>query len=131
MGHLLLATTYGRPSGGGFIAVSIIWFLVYYLCTALGMYGAFAKAGTYGQPKWAAFVPLYRFIIMLRVAGRPRIWGWFLLLYVAGVIPLVGVLASIGSSRRQHLRRSTTSRRASATAPASPSVSCCCRSSSG
>ena len=60
------------------------------------MYGAFAKAGSYGHPKWAAFIPLYRFIIMLRVAGRPRVWGWFLLLYLLGAIPLIGLLASIG-----------------------------------
>ncbi len=97
MGHLLAATTQGNTHvRGGFIAASIIWFLIYYLCTALGMYGAFAKAGSYGHPKWAAFIPLYRFIIMLRVAGRPRVWGWFLLLYLLGAIPLIGLLASIG-----------------------------------
>ena len=93
MGQLLAATTH---VDGGFIAASIIWFLIYYVCTALGMYGAFTKAGSYGQPKWAAFIPLYRFIIMLRVAGRPRIWGWFLLLYLLGAIPLIGLVASIG-----------------------------------
>ena len=97
MGHLLAATTYGSSHvGGGFIAVSIIWFLIYYLCTALGMYGAFTKAGSYGQPKWAGIrpaLPLHH-----HAAGRGQAEGLGLVPapVPAGAIPLIGLLASIG-----------------------------------
>jgi len=94
MGHLLAAST-SYHVHGGLIAFYVVWGVIYYLCTALGMYGSFQKAGSYGEPTWAAFVPLYRFIIILRVAGRPRNWGWFLLLYVAYFILPLGVIASI------------------------------------
>lgn len=43
----------------------------------------FAKAG---QPAWAALVPLYDLIVVLRIAGRP--WWWLFLL----LVPLVNVV---------------------------------------
>ncbi len=82
----LLSATYTTSSSGsafGLLLVVVIWIIVYVLF-ALGMYGSFQKAG---QPGWAAFVPIYNFIIMLKVAGRPASWAWFLLL---AVVPFVG-----------------------------------------
>lgn len=43
----------------------------------------FAKAG---QTGWAAIVPIYSMVVMLRIAGKPL---WWLLLWF---IPLVGVV---------------------------------------
>jgi Family of unknown function (DUF5684) len=79
MGHMLAAT-----SGAG---ASLIFDVVVYVVVSLGFYGTFEKAG---QPGWAGFVPLYQFIIMLKVAGRPTKWGWFLLLYL---VPVLGWIA--------------------------------------
>ena len=87
MGNLL-ATTYSTTgSGGGGFVVLLILALVFYVLVSLGLYGTFIKAG---QPGWAGFVPLYNFIVLLRVAGRPKSWGWFLLLIL---IPYIGSLA--------------------------------------
>lgn len=62
-----------------------------YVLVAFGTYGTYQKAGPYGEPAWAAFVPFYNFIVLLRVAGRPKNWGWFLLLLIlAFVIPGIG-----------------------------------------
>lgn len=44
----------------------------------------FAKAG---QPAWAALVPFYDLVVLLRIAGRP--WWWLLLL----LVPLVNAVA--------------------------------------
>ncbi len=82
----LLSATYTTSSSGsafGLLLVVVIWIIVYVLF-ALGMYGSFQKAG---QPGWAAFVPIYNFIIMLKVAGRPASCAWFLLL---AVVPFFG-----------------------------------------
>ncbi len=86
MGHLA-ATSYTVSSGGSGFAVFLFIGLALYVLTALGLYGTFVKAG---QPGWAGFVPFYNFIILLKVAGRPTSWGWFLLLLI---VPYLGTLA--------------------------------------
>jgi Family of unknown function (DUF5684) len=86
MGHLL-ATTYTTSGRGAGLGVFLILGLVFYVLVALGLYGTFVKAG---QPGWAGFVPFYNFIILLKVAGRPTTWGWFLLMII---VPYIGSLA--------------------------------------
>jgi hypothetical protein len=88
MGHLLAASS-GR-SGGFFV----IWLVLYVIFT-LGVWGTYKKAGTNGEPAWSAFVPVYSYIVLLRIAGRPKSWAWFLLLLILGIIPLIGIIASI------------------------------------
>jgi hypothetical protein len=83
MGHELAASSYG---GGGVLVIEIILYFVF----AFGVYGSYKKAGTYGAPAWAAFIPIYNFIVLLKVAGRPITWAWFLLLVL---IPFIGGLA--------------------------------------
>jgi hypothetical protein len=96
MGHLL-ATTYYMSNTGSAAATAffIVFVLAFYIVTALGAYGTYKKAGSYGEPAWAAFVPFYQFIVLLRIVGRPKNWGWFLILAVLGFIPILGFLASI------------------------------------
>jgi len=69
---------------GGLIFVLIV---VFYVIGALPMMGVFNKAG---KPGWAAFVPIYNYLVLLEVIGRP--W-WWLLLLLLGVIPFVGWIA--------------------------------------
>jgi hypothetical protein len=85
MGHLLLAAS----SGGG-AGILIIVYIAIYIIFALGVYGSYQKAAPQGEPAWAAFVPIYNYIVLLRVAGRPASWAWFLLLVF---VPFVGSLA--------------------------------------
>jgi hypothetical protein len=87
MGHLLAA--YTTSSSGGGAAILIVVYIALYFIFALGVYGSYKKAGPRGDPAWAAFVPIYNFIVLLKVAGRPLVWGWFLLL---PIIPIVGSL---------------------------------------
>jgi hypothetical protein len=83
------AALFAASSGSG-VLITIIIAIAFYILVALGTYGTYLKAGSYGEPAWAAFVPIYNFIVLLRVAGRPKVWGWFLLL---NIIPYVGSLA--------------------------------------
>jgi hypothetical protein len=84
VGHLIAATTNG---GGGPVFVA---FILFYVLFALPVWGSYQKASPQGDPAWAAFVPIYNYIVLLRVAGRPKTWAWFLLLVL---IPYLGSLA--------------------------------------
>jgi hypothetical protein len=85
MGHLLLASSSGAGAG-----ILVVVYIALYFIFALGVYGSYQKAAPQGEPAWAAFVPIYNFIVLLRVAGRPATWAWFLLLVF---VPFVGSLA--------------------------------------
>jgi hypothetical protein len=85
MGQTIFAAT--RGSGGGLFLVLLVFF---YVLFALPVWGTYQKASPQGDPAWAAFVPVYNFIVLLRVAGRSKNWAWFLLLVF---IPTVGTLA--------------------------------------
>ncbi|MBX7087010.1 MAG: signal peptidase I [Leptospirales bacterium] len=50
----------------------------------VGLYKTFEKAG---QPGWAAIIPLYNMIVLLKVAGKPM-W-WILLLLCTGPIGMI------------------------------------------
>ena len=68
---------------------SVGWLIV---SLALGILGIVAMWMIYqkaGQPGWAAIIPIYNVIVLLRVAGRP--WWWLLLL----LIPLVNIVVAV------------------------------------
>jgi hypothetical protein len=85
VGHLFAATSSG--AGGGLF---LIFLLAFYVLFTLPVWGSYQKALPQGDPAWAAFVPIYNFIVLLRVAGKPKNWAWFLLLLL---VPYVGSLA--------------------------------------
>ncbi len=51
--------------------------------TIAGMWKVFEKAG---QPGWAAIIPIYNFIVLLKIVGKP--WWWLfltLLVFIFGI----------------------------------------------
>ena len=42
-----------------------------------------------GEPGWAILIPVYNFLVILRVAGKP--WWWVFSLLIA-IIPIVGAI---------------------------------------
>ena len=72
----------------------LILFLVIYIL--IGMAKAFAKAG---KPGWAAIVPVYNFICILEMAGKPMWW-----LAIIMLVPFVGlvflIMATIEIAKR-------------------------------
>jgi hypothetical protein len=68
--------------------------LVFAVLAIAGMWKVFAKAG---QPGWAAIVPIYNVIVLMRVAGRPA-W-WFLLMFIPFVNFIVLIIVGIGVAK--------------------------------
>jgi Family of unknown function (DUF5684) len=75
-------TGYDGPAAGVLV---LLWvaILVFYIAA---WWRVFTKAG---QPGWAALIPIYNFIILLKIARRP-IW-WIVLL----LIPIVNIVVII------------------------------------
>ena len=93
---MLLATTLAQVSRNdaavatGILAIlagfAVILFAIYIICV-IGLWKVFAKAG---QPGWAALIPIYNIIVLLRIAGLP--WYWVFAPFVA-IIPILGWIA--------------------------------------
>jgi hypothetical protein len=70
---------------GGIIGLAIAILMI------VAVWRVFTKAG---QPGWAAIIPIYNTIILLRVAGKP--WWWFLLLFIPIVNIVIMIMAWVG-----------------------------------
>ena len=55
-----------------------------------GIWKVFAKAG---QPGWAVLIPVYNFIILLRIAGLPWYWVFTTLIVLIPILGLIAYLA--------------------------------------
>jgi hypothetical protein len=73
-------------AAGAVGTVFLICYLVVIVLMIAGMWKMFAKAG---EPGWAAIVPIYNIIVLLKIAGKPA-W-WFLLF----LVPLVNFVIII------------------------------------
>jgi hypothetical protein len=77
----------------GSAAGAIVGPLVAILVIA-GLWRVFTKAG---KPGWAALIPIYNFIVLLQIAGKPA-W-WFLLFLIPGVNFVILILVMIGVAK--------------------------------
>jgi hypothetical protein len=61
----------------------------------VAMWKVFVKAG---QPGWAAIIPIYNILVLLKVINRP--WWWILLLLVpiVDIVILIIVIFDLGKS---------------------------------
>ena len=55
----------------------------------------FSKAG---EPGWAAIVPIYNILVLLKIAGKPAWWIILLIIPVANLI--FGIIVSVALARR-------------------------------
>ncbi|WP_210718295.1 DUF5684 domain-containing protein [Amycolatopsis acididurans] len=69
--------------GAGFVIAIALISLAFGVLMIAAMWRVFSKAG---QPGWAAIIPIYNTIVLLRVVGRP--WWWVLLM----LIPFVNIV---------------------------------------
>ena len=84
-----------------FFAAFALVFIVIGLVTLVGMWKVFTKAG---QPGWAVLVPVYNFILLLRIAGLPWYWVFTPLIIL---IPILGAIAYLAWVVWVHHRIST------------------------
>ena len=79
--------------GAGGAVVGIIYLAVIVLMIA-SMWKVFAKAG---QPGWAAIVPIYNIIVLLKIAGKPV---WWVVLFLVPIVSLViAILIYLGVAK--------------------------------
>ena len=72
-----------NAAGGGIAFFIVLVIAVFFIAV---IWKLFTKAG---EPGWAAIVPIYNIIVMLKIAGKP-VW-WIILL----IIPIVSIVVSI------------------------------------
>ncbi len=56
--------------------LTVVWLVVLVVMIA-ALWKVFVKAG---EPGWAAIIPIYNFIVLLKIAGKP-LW-WIILLFI-------------------------------------------------
>ena len=78
-------STAGNAAAAGIAgAMGLVWLAVLVLIIA-ALWKIFVKAG---EPGWAAIVPIYNLVVMLKIVGRP-VW-WIVLL----LIPFVNLIVA-------------------------------------
>jgi Family of unknown function (DUF5684) len=66
--------------------VLLVVYLAFIVFIIASMWKVFEKAG---QPGWAAIVPIYNIIVMLKIVGKP--WWWLILM----LIPILNIVYAI------------------------------------
>ncbi len=84
----------GGGGGAGGIVVMLIELAIFVLVIA-AMWKVFTKAG---EPGWAAIVPIYNAIVLLKIAGKPA-W-WFILMLIPVVNFIIGIIVAIAVAER-------------------------------
>jgi len=64
-------------------AVLIVVYVAYAIFVFASFWRVFTKAG---KPGWAALIPIYNFIVLLKIVGRPL---WWILLFL---VPIVNII---------------------------------------
>lgn len=74
----------GAALAGLGVGMMIVWLAIAVLIVA-SLWKLFVKAG---EPGWAAIIPIYNIIVLLKIAGKPA-W-WFILF----LIPIVNIVVA-------------------------------------
>jgi hypothetical protein len=75
-------TAGNAAAAGAFGVIGIIWLAVVVLMIA-ALWKIFVKAG---EPGWAAIIPIYNLLVMLKIVGRPVWWVVMLLIPFVNII---------------------------------------------
>ena len=84
----------GAAAAGLGIGFMIFWCAIVLLMIA-SMWKVFVKAG---KPGWAAIVPIYNFVVLCEIAGKPA-W-WVVLFFVPVVNFIVIIVLSIALAKK-------------------------------
>lgn len=77
---------YGTSAAAAGIGIvwTIIW-LAIAVVVIIGVWKVFEKAG---KPGWAAIIPIYNYIVLLEIIGKPVWWVILLFIPIANIIVL-------------------------------------------
>ena len=94
------AEDYPGAEGGGVIAALfggvffLVWLVVVVVVVA-GLWKVFEKAG---EPGWAAIVPIYNIIVLVKIAGK-EMW-WVILFFLPCVNFVAAIMVSMDIARK-------------------------------
>ena len=92
----LLADSTVTPAAAAGVGIgSLIGGLVGYIVGVLPLFGIFGKAG---EPGWAAFVPIYNVLVLLKIVGRPVWWIVLLIIPVVNIVALVLIVLDLAKA---------------------------------
>lgn len=95
MGGLAQVTyTYTTTTSGSISPVTLIVILAVAVVVIAAMWKVFTKAG---KPGWAAIIPIYNYIVMLEIVGRP-LW-WIVLFFVPFVNFVVIIIIALDMAK--------------------------------
>ncbi|HYM62220.1 MAG TPA: DUF5684 domain-containing protein [Thermoanaerobaculia bacterium] len=90
--------TAGSAAAGAAAAGAGIFAIIYLaiiLLIVISLWKLFVKAG---EPGWAAIVPIYNLLIILKIAGKPAWWFILMLIPFVNIIILIIVLIAFASA---------------------------------
>ena len=91
---LAQSDNYDAPSAAGGAVGGLIG-LVFAVVMVIAMWKIYTKAG---KPGWASIVPIYNFIVLLEIAGRPAWWFILLLIPFVNLVILILVMIDLAKS---------------------------------
>jgi len=83
-------TPISSGAAAGIAGVILLVYALIGLLMLVSLWKVFTKAG---EPGWAAIIPIYNFIVLLKIAGKPA-W-WFVLLLIPFVNIVIAFMVSI------------------------------------
>jgi len=69
--------------------------LIGYLLFAFALFGIFKKAG---EPTWQAFVPIWNWIVLIKISGKPIWWIILFLIPIVNIVILVLIYHGLSTS---------------------------------
>jgi len=76
----------------GISSIALICWLAVVVLLIASWWKVFTKAG---KPGWAAIIPIYNYIVLLQIAGKPVWWIFLFLIPLANIIVLILMYAGI------------------------------------
>jgi hypothetical protein len=84
-----------NAAAGAIGGVAIVVWLAFVILIVAAMWKIFVKAG---EPGWAAIVPIYNLIVMLKIAGKPAWWIVLMLIPFVNIVVMIIMLVALAQS---------------------------------
>ncbi|MBP7809818.1 MAG: hypothetical protein KA163_11035 [Bacteroidia bacterium] len=78
----------------GFIIMILLW-LAIIAFVIISHWKIFAKAG---QPGWACLIPIYNFLIILKIVNKPWWWIFLMLIPIANIVFMIIIIHRLSLS---------------------------------
>ena len=90
MSGMLFALAQGSGDGDGMGVFGVIFFVIYFAFLGFYLFVGWKVFEKANQPGWAFIIPIYNWVVMMQIIGRP-IW-WVILLFVPLVNMIIGII---------------------------------------